>query len=489
MKPATKALLEDAFLQILDNTVFRILVAVVILMVLPTFLVGATPEGIDLLFGWKVIPYSDLMGMLGPNAPRPADLQIAFVKSVQELVVQGFAGTIGVFFCIAATAFFVPRMLEKGAADVLFSRPLSRATLVLSRWFAGVLFVAVLAFLLVGGMHLGFLLRSGHSDPGFLWSALTLVYMFAVIHCLSTMVAAFTRSSIAAILLSLVFFVFNGCIHRGWQFKEYATAMEEATREEDSVSERSPLVSTLGTILDGLHWVLPKTSDADILAEKMRTVVIGPDHVLRDKPTEMLVARDYEGTKLERSVDDLAAQAAVWTGVADGGQVVARIELKRRTRVLSREVAKNGRERVKRLTTRQAADEAQEAQGPATRRESVQVSSMNFELISWSEPGAQGWTRDRAFLSEGDWLYEVDVSLQPDWIDEAEAERRLKSFLGGITFDNAAVGRVDPSTWYAKRFGWTAPMPFNAFVSILTTLLFSVALLAAAVWRVQRTDL
>jgi hypothetical protein len=32
-------------------------------------------------------------------------------------------------------------------------------------------------------------------------------------------------------------------------------------------------------------------------------------------------------------------------------------------------------------------------------------------------------------------------------------------------------------------------MPFNAFVSILTTLLFSVALLAAAVWRVQRTDL
>jgi len=61
--------------------------------------------------------------------------------------------------------------------------------------------------------------------------------------------------------------------------------------------------------------------------------------------------------------------------------------------------------------------------------------------------------------------------------------------LGGITFDNAAVGRVDPSTWYAKRFGWTAPMPFNAFVSILTTLLFSLTLLAAAVWRVQRTDL
>ena len=38
MKPATKALLEDAFLQILDNTVFRILVAVVILMAGPSLL-------------------------------------------------------------------------------------------------------------------------------------------------------------------------------------------------------------------------------------------------------------------------------------------------------------------------------------------------------------------------------------------------------------------------------------------------------------------
>ena len=35
-------------------------------------------------------------------------------------------------FCIAATAFFVPRMLEKGAADTLFTKPLSRVVLLLS---------------------------------------------------------------------------------------------------------------------------------------------------------------------------------------------------------------------------------------------------------------------------------------------------------------------------------------------------------------------
>lgn len=485
MKPASKALLEDAFLQILDNTVFRILVVVVALMVLPTFLVGATPEGLDFLFGWKTIGYAELGGLFG--SARGADMQLAVVKGVQELVVQGLAGSIGVFFCIAATSFFVPRMLEKGAADVVFSRPLSRATLLLSRWFAGVLFVGVLAFLLVGGMHLGFLLRSGHSDPGFLWSALTLVYLFATVHCFSTLVAVLTRSSVAAILLALVFFVFNGCIHRSWQFKEYGLAMAAEKTEDEGLEEPEGVLGTLVAVLDGLHWTLPKTSDADVLAKKLRTVVVGPDHVVRDATTELLVGADYEGAELDRPTTDTLAAPAVWSAKDDNGDIVARVELKRRDRVLSRD-QRNGRERVKRQSQRQAADEAQAA-GASLRRETVQSSGQGtVELVAWNEPGTSGWIRERAFLAEGDWMYEIEFATRPGWIDETERERRRKAFLDGLSFDNAAVGRVDPETWYAKRFGWTAPPKFNAFVSIGTTVLFCAILMWAAVWRVRRID-
>lgn len=484
MKPATKALLEDAFLQILDNTVFRILAVVVALMVLPTFLVGATPEGLDFLFGWKTIPYSDLGGLFG--GARGADMQLAVVKGVQELVVQGLAGTIGVFFCIAATSFFVPRMLEKGAADVVFSRPLSRATLLLSRWFAGVLFVGVLAFLLVGGMHLGFLLRSGHSDPGFLWSALTLVYLFATVHCFSTLVAVVTRSSVAAILLALVFFVFNGCIHRSWQFKEYGLAMAAEKAEDEGVDEPEGVLGTLVAVLDTLHWTLPKTSDADVIADKLRTVVVGPDHVVRDATTELLVRAHYEGAELDRPTADLAAAPAVWSAKDDNGDVAARIELKRRTRVLSRE-QRNGRERVKRQSQRQAADEAQAA-GSSLRRETLQFAPGAVEIVAWNDPGPTGWLRERVYLAEGDWMYETEIAMRPDWLDESERERRRKAFLDGYVFDNAAVGRVSPEFWYAKRFGWTAPLKFNAFASIGSTALFCALLMLAAVWRVRRID-
>lgn len=484
MKPATRALLEDAFLQILDNTVFRILAVVVALMVLPTFLVGATPEGLDLLFGWKTIPYSELGGIVG--GARGADMQLAVVKGVQELAVQGIAGNIGVFFCIAATSFFVPRMLEKGAADVVFSRPMSRATLLLSRWFAGVLFVGVLAFLLVGGMHLGFLLRSGHSDPGFLWSALTLVYLFAMVHCFSTLMAVVTRSSVAAILLALVFFVFNGCIHRVWQFKEYGLAMAAEKAEDEGVDEPEGVVGTLVTVLDALHWTLPKTTDADILAGKLRTVVVGPDHVVRDAATELLVRAGYEGAELDRATTDLLAAPAVWSAKDANGDVAARIELKRRTRVVSRE-QRNGRERVKRQSQRQAAEEAQ-ASSPSMRRETIPFGPGSVEIVGWSDSGVSGWVREKAFLAQGDWMYEVETAMRPDWIDEGERARRRRAFLDGLVFDDAAVGRVDPQTWYAKRFDWNAPAKFNAFVSIGSTLLFCALLMLAAVWRLSRID-
>ncbi len=487
MKPTTRALLEDAWRQILDNTVFRILVVVTLLMVLPTFLVAATPEGIDVLFGMWKLDYGDLGGDFGRLDGEA--LSRGFVRRMQEFIVQGVAGTVGVFFCIAATAFFVPRMLEKGAADVVFSRPISRSTLLFSRWLAGVLFVAVLSFLLVGGMHLGFLLRSGHSDPGFLASALTLTYLFAILHCLSTMVAVLTRSSVAAILVTVVFFPMNGCVQRGWVAKEAFLAAQEARAAEgEDVEVVGEKILFLSRLLDGLHWVLPKTNDADALAASLRTAVLGADHVVRDAATDLLVAEDFQGATLFEPTTDLRATPAVWRVARADGQDHARVELKRVERPTTRE-QKNGRERVRRQTARQAADQLQDAlSGQSTRRETRSIGTgLGIELVAWREAGADGAERERAFLADGDWMYEVDMSTHANWFDEPERERRRKEFLEGLSFDRASP-ELDPQGWRERQFGWTAPLAHNAFASIGSTLAFCAALMAIALWRLRRMD-
>src|SRR5262249_13653807 len=149
-------------------------------------------QGIVLLFGVRTWSYSDALPGLG--SASASDPRGFAIELVLQLVFQVLAGDVGMILCLTATAFFVPRLLDKGAAELYFHKPVSRAALFLSRYFAGLLFVALIALVLVGGMFLGLWLVSGHFDPGILAAAFDLVYVFALIHAVSMLAGALTRS-------------------------------------------------------------------------------------------------------------------------------------------------------------------------------------------------------------------------------------------------------------------------------------------------------
>jgi ABC-type transport system involved in multi-copper enzyme maturation permease subunit len=218
---SVKALALDSLYQVLDNSVFRILAVITAVPILLTFVVGFHEHQISLFFGWKSWSYESAMGFLGPaTMPRIEDAQGLVVEGVVALILEYGAGSLGVLFCIAATSFFVPRMIEKGAADVLFSKPLTRMVLYLSRYFAGLLFIALLASVMVIGMYLGLLIVSGYNSPGILIGAFTLTYFFGLIYAVSMLIGVVTRSTVAATLLTIIFFFFKGCIHSLWIGKE-----------------------------------------------------------------------------------------------------------------------------------------------------------------------------------------------------------------------------------------------------------------------------
>ena len=220
-----RALVLDAFYQVLDNWVFRILTGLTLIPILLTFLVGFREEGIEILFGWKSWSYSDIFGSGGLGAVH--DPRGIAIETVLQLFFDWVAGWFGILLAITATAFFVPRLLEKGAADLYFHRPVSRSALFLSRYLAGLLFTAITAAVLVLGVFLGLVVSSGHVDPGVLLAAPTLVYVFAIIFPFTMLVGVVTRSTVASILLSGLFFVFNGCIQRAW------VAMEQSANGPD----------------------------------------------------------------------------------------------------------------------------------------------------------------------------------------------------------------------------------------------------------------
>lgn len=493
-----KALLQDAFYQVLDNKVFRILVIVSLCLILPTFLIAFTPTEVNVLFGWKVFKYSEISWLTGIAGQISKDLNVLAIQGVQRAFVDGIAGSFGIMLALAATAFFVPRMLEKGEADTLFSKPTGRFVLLMARYTSGILFVGVLAFVLVLGMHAGFLLRSGYSDPAFIWSALTLVYIFALVHAFSTLVGVLTRSSITALLAAIVFFGFNGCVHQIWINKEHTvTALTEQAANEDKEASSSLLdmqtgiVGTLIGALDTVHYALPKTSDAAVITSQLRRAVSPPEYVLEDPAGGISITKNPEELRRrgEGRVVDLATTPATW-GVEDAG--VASLTIRRVPRAAPSDPDKPrssrpsdgsvARDFVKTLEKRTDLQGRPEFSRDGAGR-AVRVN------VRWKEKTPDGLIfKTRAFFSNDDWTWEFDFQHDERFGTQEHGAELLREFLFGVVPQRQSASELDPGTWYSKQVGWKSPLRYNTAFSIGSSLAFALIMLLLARWRLSRID-
>lgn len=500
-----KALFLDALYQVLDNRVFRLLAVLVLLLVLPTFLIGAREESLVILFGWREYFYEDIFGYFNLPYPGRAEAACKLIGMLQQVFVDFFAGTLGIMFCIAATAFFVPRMLEKGAADALFTKPVGRFTLLMARYAAGLIFVSLLATLLVGGIHVGLLLNSGYSDSGFLWSIPTLIYLFALLHGVSLLVGVITRSTVAAILTTMMFFVFTGCVHQVWEVKEREQAerselIELRNRKAEGADVFDRVAYYAGIAVDLAHFTLPKTNDASLIAKRLRQRLSDEGPELYDSEADLTVIIAPEG--FERESDDLTGTGALWLDASRD----ASVRLKRRPYQGEQDLeGRYGRDwrhvlvdsGVDPLLASLRADPQVEEllltrsrRGSWTDDEAWQDSDRS---VADRTTAALAWQRgQRAYETVffGDypqWLYSIESEAPLEVFTDPEFVRARRGFEASFQF-NREHREEGPRSWYEKRFDWNAPLPFNIWFSILSSLAFALAVLGLAGWRLARID-
>jgi hypothetical protein len=469
------------------------------------------------------------MGFLGPaTMPRIEDAQGLVVEGVVALILEYGAGSLGVLFCIAATSFFVPRMIEKGAADVLFSKPLTRMVLYLSRYFAGLLFIALLASVMVIGMYLGLLIVSGYNSPGILIGALTLTYFFGLIYAVSMLIGVVTRSTVAATLLTIIFFFFNGCIHSLWIGKEQSrdvgvvAELQEASGpvgDEDDAALAPPeevvtttdepddeaivvedesssfLVRSLVFVLDVLHYTLPKTTDADVLAKRLRGAIDKP--LYRDADSRAAIFRMPEGaeeldvtTALSATLPPEELGERAWAARVSG--VDATYSLWTRAG-RDEEYERNGRTRVRRESSSKAATalrDALSADGDVERDgarfgSSSAGSPIGATILRWRQGGeAAPRALVAAVFRSGDRIHTALLDACAGIPDEEREElwRRfdLRAGIDDVTANDAS--------WYAKRFGFDSPLRYNAFFSLGSSLAFTAVVLLLGWYRLSKIE-
>lgn len=108
---------------------------------------------------------------------------------------------------LISTASIFPDFVSSGSIDLVLAKPIGRLKLFLLKYLSGLLFVAlqVGAFSLAAFALIG--IRAGVWEPGLFVAVPIVVVFFSYLFCICALIGIITRSTIAALLLTVLFWL------------------------------------------------------------------------------------------------------------------------------------------------------------------------------------------------------------------------------------------------------------------------------------------
>lgn len=172
---------------------------------------------------------------------RPADPEQ--VIRVIYAGIGGFMTTFSVLMAIFASSGLVVSMLDQGRIELLLSKPVGRIHLLIGRYLANVLVVALNAFYVVGGVWIILGIKTHIWGPQFLWSAVFSVLIFAVFLAVIVLVGVLTESGVLAVMVCIALLIATLILGN----------LDLAQRLLSSEAARNTW--------EVLYWILPKSND------------------------------------------------------------------------------------------------------------------------------------------------------------------------------------------------------------------------------------
>lgn len=194
----------------------------------------------QLTLAWGAIP-----------VPLARDREQA-VHFLQLQLAAWVADAVGVLLALLWTAGFLPTFLEPSAATVLLAKPMPRWTLLAGKYLGVLAFVAFQATVFVASTWLALAVRTGVCDLSYFLCVPVLLVHFAIFFSFSVLLAVLTRSTVACVFGSVVFWLLCWGVN-------YARHAAFAMPDLGGVSPGYRSVVEAG------YWILPKPADMGLL--------------------------------------------------------------------------------------------------------------------------------------------------------------------------------------------------------------------------------
>jgi hypothetical protein len=204
----TLAILLDAYRELNARKLFWIVLILSGLVVLVFLGVGINPHGVT-VFGFR---------FGGPIDTSDFDRPAIYKGLFYNLGVQVWLTWVAAALALISTAGIFPDLLSSGSIDLYLAKPIGRIRLFLTKYVAGLAFVILQVSTFCAASFLVLGIRGGVWQPGVFWAVPIVVCFFSYIYCISVLLGVLTRSTIAAVLLTVLFW----CVVYGVHYVEQA---------------------------------------------------------------------------------------------------------------------------------------------------------------------------------------------------------------------------------------------------------------------------
>lgn len=268
----TLAIFLDAYRSLNAKKMFWIVLALSGLVVAAFAMLGINEDGLSIAF-WQLD--GEWAQWINSDVIAPATFYKLLFSSFG---INIWLSTVATILALISTAGIFPDLVGSGSIDLVLCKPISRLRLFATQYVAGLLFVTlqVTVFCLACFLLIG--IRGGSWEPGLFIAVPLVVCFFSYLFSVCVYVGVKTRSTLAALLTTLLFWVFAFGL-------SYAELFLEATAEAGPPSfnifgEQSPThdrpidpeppdwVVTGHRAVFALKSVMPKTTETVALLER-----------------------------------------------------------------------------------------------------------------------------------------------------------------------------------------------------------------------------
>jgi hypothetical protein len=334
----TLAILVDGYRELEARRLFWITILLSAVLVVAFATIGYDVTGLKVLVYHFAVPHADVI-----------------YRTIFSTVLIGFwltwAATV---LALVSTAGIFPDFISGGSIDLYLAKPIGRVRLFLTKYVSGLLFVTLQVVVVIAGSFIVLGLRGHMWRPTLFWGIPIVLCFFSYLFAICVLLGMLTRSTIAALLLTILFWTMFALLDRAEpqmlmarNMYEYqanynerraqtteanlrrvqqdpkASALvasmqiqlDEARRQADENHHTARIWGNFHNVIYAIKTVTPKTTDTIELLDRYLFPHVGEAQLAAGVDQEGGDAADQRGAMMEgakETVQDLRKRSPAW---------------------------------------------------------------------------------------------------------------------------------------------------------------------------------